>query len=289
MADKSRVLVLGATGQQGGAVARLLLERGHRVRALTRNTGSSEAKAIAAKGAELVQANSEEEESLEKAMKGVDAVFAVTTPFESGMDAEVRQGKTLVNAAKAVGVPHFVYSSVAWADRNTGIPHFESKWEVEKYLQGQNIRYSVLGPAAFMENAMADWSLPALKNGTLAMAVPADVPLAQIALADIAGFAALAIEQPARTEGKRTDIAGNMITGTDAAAVLSEETGRPINYFAVPIEQVRSSNEDLALMWEFFAKAPQIDVAGLRQKFHEVGWQDYRQWASKQDWKRILA
>src|SRR5688500_14947318 len=109
-----RVFVCGATGQQGGAVARLLLSRGHHVRALVRNAESPAAQGIRSAGAELVSGSMDDGAGLVRAMDGVDAVFAVTTPFEAGMDAEVRQGKNLANAARQTGA-RIVFTSVAWA------------------------------------------------------------------------------------------------------------------------------------------------------------------------------
>ncbi len=128
MTDSRRILVTGATGQQGGSVARRLLERGLRVRGMTRNVEGDAAKALTGLGAEMVSAEFTDSGSLSTALAGVDAVFAMTTPFEAGVEAETAQGVALVDAAADAGVDHFVYSSVASADKTTGIPHFDSKY-----------------------------------------------------------------------------------------------------------------------------------------------------------------
>src|SRR4051812_4292432 len=122
------ILVSGATGQQGGAVARSLLKRGFPVRALIRDLEKSEARALAEGGAELVRGDLEDRSSLERALEGVYSVFSVQNFYEGGYEGEVRQGETLADAAKAAGVQHVVYSSVGSAHRETGIPHFDSKW-----------------------------------------------------------------------------------------------------------------------------------------------------------------
>src|SRR5437868_8573042 len=144
------VVVTGSTGKQGGAVARGLLERGHKVRAVTRDPNSSQAKLLANTGAALVAAALEDTAAITKALEGATSLFAMTTPF-GGTDAETRQGIAAADAAKAAGV-HLVFTSVGSANRQTGIPHFDSKYEVEKYIAKVGVRATILAPVAFMEN-----------------------------------------------------------------------------------------------------------------------------------------
>ena len=135
MSGKLSVLVTGATGKQGGHLVRELLARGHSIRALTRKPESAAAAALAARGVTIVTGDFEDQGSLERAARGVDTVFAMSTPFGSSAKTETREGINIVRAASAAGVSHLVYASVAGADRATGIPHFDSKFEVEKELQ----------------------------------------------------------------------------------------------------------------------------------------------------------
>ena len=123
MSGKLNVLVTGATGKQGGHLVRELLAHGHSVRALTRKPESAGAGALAARGVTIVGGDFADQGSLERAARGVDTVFAMSTPFEGGETKETREGINLLRAASAVGVSHLVYSSVAGADRATGIPH----------------------------------------------------------------------------------------------------------------------------------------------------------------------
>src|SRR5215218_9722039 len=146
------IVVTGATGKQGGAVARSLLNRGFRIRALTRNPQKPEAQALADQGAEVVQGDMEDPSAMERLTEGAHGVFSVQNFWETGYDREVQQGKTVADAAKAAGVEHFVYSSVGSAHRQTGIPHFESKWEVEEYVRQIGLPYTILRPTAFMQN-----------------------------------------------------------------------------------------------------------------------------------------
>src|SRR5437868_3929137 len=151
MKQKLTVVVTGSTGQQGGAVARGLLERGHKVRAVTRDPSSSQAKSLANDGATLVSASLEDTAAITKALEGATSLFAMTTPFGGGVDAETRQGVAAADAAKAAGV-HLVFNSVGSANRQTGVPHFDSKYEVEKHIARIGVRATTLAPVYFMEN-----------------------------------------------------------------------------------------------------------------------------------------
>src|SRR5246127_3433555 len=150
MTQELTVVVTGSTGKQGGAVARGLLERGHKVRAVTRDPNSSQAKLLANAGATVVAASLEDTAAIMKALEGATSLFAMTTPF-GGTDAETRQGIAVADAAKAPGV-HLVFTSVGSANRQTGIPHFDSKYEVEKHIAKIGVRATVLAPVYFMEN-----------------------------------------------------------------------------------------------------------------------------------------
>src|SRR5512142_935435 len=171
MATSLSVLVTGATGQQGGALARLLLKKNHRVRALTRNPESAAARELKKLGAEPVSGNLEDRTSLERAMRGVDAVFSVSVPFESGVEGETRQGITVADAAKATGIAHLLYTSVPKADHFTGVPHFDSKTRVEQHIRQIGVPYTIIGPAFFMENLLSPWWLPGLRQGQFAIAI----------------------------------------------------------------------------------------------------------------------
>src|SRR5471030_2669395 len=132
MMQKMTVVVTGSTGKQGGAVAHGLLARGHKVRAVTRDPNSKQAKLLANAGASLVAASLEDTAAITRALEGATSFFAMTTPF-AGTDAEIRQGVAAADAAKAAGV-HLVFTSVGNANKQTGVPHFDSKYEVEKHI-----------------------------------------------------------------------------------------------------------------------------------------------------------
>src|SRR5258708_4158364 len=194
MAEELTVVTTGSTGKQGGAVARGLLERGHKVRAVTRDPDSSQAKLLANAGATVVAASLEDTAAITKALEGATSLFAMTVPF-GGTDAETRQGIAAADAAKAAGV-HLVFTSVGSANRQTGIPHFDSKYEVEKHIAKVGVRATILAPVAFMENLY--FIREQLAKGIYASALAPTRALAQVAVADIGAVAVRVLEDAGR-------------------------------------------------------------------------------------------
>lgn len=285
MPSQKVVLVTGATGSQGGAVVQALLRQGQKVRAMTRNAASSAAVRLSRQGAEVVTGNFTDQESLVRAANGVDTIFTMTTPFEAGLAGETAQGVAITDAARMSGVGHLVYSSVGSADQATGIPHFDSKYEVEKYIVSSGVPYTIIAPVYFMDNLIQPWTLPSLSQGKLALAMPAAYLLQQISVADIGAFAAAIIERREAVFGQRFDIAGDEISGNDSVAVLSKVTGREFVYEGFPAETLRAQSEDLVLMFEWFDHTGySADIKGLRRDFPEVKWHDFETWARQQDW-----
>jgi uncharacterized protein YbjT (DUF2867 family) len=279
------VVVAGATGRQGGAVARLLLDSGHQVRALTRRPGSQAAATLHLAGADIFEADFDDAASVQRAAEGADAFFLMATPFEEGIEAEARHGRRAARAAKDARVKHLVYSSVAGADRKTRIPHFDSKREVEEFLEGLGVPYTIVAPVFFMESLLGPMSLQRLRTGTLSLPLPPTRELQMIAVADIARFVRLVLERPSEFHGKRIDIASDSLTGTEMAKVLTQAAGRAISNSEAPLARVRAQSEDLARMWEWFDQVGyDTDISALRQDYPEVGWHDFRQWAREQDW-----
>jgi len=285
MPKKLNVLVTGATGKQGGHVVAELLARGHSVRALTRKPDSPAAAALAKRGVTIVTGDFEDQKGLERAARGVDTVFGMSTPYERGPETEIREGINILRAAASAGVTHLVYTSVAGADRASGIPHFDSKFAVEKEIQRSGVPFTIVAPVFFMENFLADWMLAGIAKGSIAMALPATRRLQQIAVADIARFTALVIERRGSFLGQRIDIASDELTNATAAAVIGEAAGRQIAYTALPIDAVRQQNEDLARMFEWFERVGyDADVIGLRELYPEVNWHRFSAWAREQHW-----
>ncbi|MFD3525400.1 NmrA/HSCARG family protein [Streptomyces sp. NPDC058653] len=227
--DNRTVLVTGATGGQGGAVARRLLAHGWGVLALVRDPDTRRAKELEALGAELVTGDLDDAPSLRAAARGVHGVFSVqpadmTAPHP---EAEVRQGRNVADAAASAGVAHLVYSSVGAAGRKSGVAHFDSKTEIEAYVGTLSVPTTVLRPVFFMENWL--YLLPEAENGERvgSIALDADIPLQMIALADIGRIAAEAFDRPAEFIGRRVEIAGDQLTVRQVAGFSAGLTTSP--------------------------------------------------------------
>lgn len=249
--DKT-ILVTGATGRQGGAVVRHLLKGGWKVRALTRKPDGAAAKILGGNGVQIVGGDLNDSDSIKKAVSGAHGVFSVQNSWEHGVENEVLQGTLLIEEAARAGVVHFVYSSAASADRSTGIPHFESKWQIEQRIHASGIPSTILRPVFFMENLLAPDTLSAIENGILALGNLPSKPLQMIAVDDIGAYAAIVFDNPAEYLGKAFAIAGDELTGPQMARTLGSFLDRSVEYRQTPIEQIRAFSSDYALMVEWF-------------------------------------
>ncbi len=285
MSKQLSVLVMGATGSQGGAVVRNLLPKGHRIRTLTRNPDSPKAKQLADQGVEVLKGDFNDSDSMVKAATGMDTVFAMSTPYEAGEEAETKQGIALADAVKQAGVGHLVFNSVGNGDRNTNIPHFDSKYKVEQHIASIKIPYTIVAPVFFMDNWFAPWFLPSIQEGTLKFAMPADRLLQQVSVDNIGAFSAAMIDRREKIFGKRFDIAGDELTGKETVAAISKASGRDIGYEGFDPEYMRADNADFAEMFSWFNKVGySADIKNLHKEFPEVQWQNFEQWTQQQDW-----
>lgn len=260
------VLVTGVTGKQGGAVARHLLEKGFVVRGMTRKPDSEAARRLADLGVETVQGDLEDADSLDRAVSGAWGVFAVQTMAEVGVEGEVEQGMRLAQIARVAGVEHYVYTSVGSAQLQTGIPHFESKWRIEQKVRSLGFPgYTILRPVFFMENLLTPW---VLQGDKLVLPLAPTTVLQMIAVDDIGKFGAMAFERPRELNRAEIDIAGDEATMPQAAATLSEALSRRITFVRAPIEQMRQTSEEMAIMFEWFERVGySVDMAGLEAKY----------------------
>lgn len=285
--DKSKdiVLVTGATGHQGGATARELLSLGYQVNAMTRKPDSPAAKALAARGATVVQGDLDDAASLRRALAGVWGVFGVQNTWEAGVEGEEEQGKRLAELARDAGVQHYVYTSVASADRGTGIPHFENKFRIEERVRGLRFpSHVVIRPVFFMENLDSPNFKPAIQQGRLEAGMPPTTALQMIAVRDIGQYGALAFERHSELNGQAIDIAGDEMTMPEAAAVLSTASDRHIDFVSVPIAAIRAFSEDYALMLEWFdAVGYDVDIRANAERFG-VAPTRFFDWAKTVDW-----
>jgi uncharacterized protein YbjT (DUF2867 family) len=259
------IAVTGATGQQGGAVARVLLGNGWKVRALTRDVGKPAALELKTLGAEVVVGDMDNRTDLDAALKGAYGVFSVQNFWlpDVGFEGEIRQGKNVADAAKAAGVNHLVYSSVGAAHRGMGQKHFESKWQIEQYVQSLGIPYTILRPAAFMENY--NWRRPHILDGTFAgMGLRPDKGVQIIAVEDVAAFVVLAFTNPDKFLGMTLELAGDELTESQIAATFSKVIGRPVALTG-PSGGWGASAEEMKAMHDFFnGTGYDADIIALR-------------------------
>jgi len=254
--SRNPIAVIGATGQQGGATARALLGAGASVRALTRRPDSDAARALAALGADVVPIDLDEPAGLRATFADVRAVFAMTTPgYEQRPDLEVTHGHAIADAAAGAGVPHVVYSSVGGAERHTGIPHFDSKRDVEEYLIAQGLSTTFVRPVFFMDN-FAQFLTPTVTDGALIvrLPLPPEVPLQMITAEDVGTVAAAVTLDPDRVSGGSIEIAGDERTGEQIAAAYQHHYGIPARYQALPIDVL--GDDDQRAMFGWFAHPP---------------------------------
>ncbi len=258
MPENKIVLVVGATGNQGGATARHLLGRGWAVRALVRDPDKPAAKELRELGAVLVRGDLDDPASLLEPLTGVHGVFSVQALAHepATLAAEVRQGKTIANLARDAGVAHFVYSSVGGAERHTGIDHFESKAEIERHIAGLGLPATILRPVFFMDNLLHFAQGQESEERLLALPLKADKPMQMIATDDIGHFASAAFDEPREFIGSQVELAGDAVTFPEVAEILERVTGHPTRFKPLPITE---------RMFEWFAESGyQADIDTLR-------------------------
>jgi uncharacterized protein YbjT (DUF2867 family) len=285
------VLVIGATGTQGGAVADHLLANDHDVHALTRSPESDAARALADRGATVVEGDLSDRAALTTAMADVDGVFLVTNFWEHGYEAEVQQGENAVDAAVEAGVDQFVFTSVGGAERDTGIPHFDSKYDIEQYLGAAvadtDLAHTVVRPVFFQQNLEANRE-DVLEEGVLALAMEPDVPLQMVDADDIGALVLRAVEAPERYDGEAIELASDELTLRAAAARVADVTGRDVRAQhldpAVLEEAMGEFGTEYRVMFEWFNEYGyqaaidelqadhDLDLTRLSEYLERAGW-----------------
>ena len=268
------VLVLGATGQQGGAVAAALRESGWCVRALVRDPGGESAVELSSKGIDVVRGDLDDPASIRAAMVGVHGVFSVQPSSGQGVaygvtdEQEIRWGKGIADAAAVAGVGHLVYSSVsAVGNGPTGIGHFDSKLAIERHIAGLDLRSTIVRPATFMELLM----LPGmgLDRGCLNFFMRPDRSAQFIAVRDIGTIVAAVFAAPDRFAGRTIEIAGDEMTGAQLGDSLSHASGEPIAYLRFPDDMLEGDAflGRLVALFDDGRLAGKADICALREEF----------------------
>ena len=282
------VLVTGATGRQGGAVIRYMLPKGWKLRALVFKADDSTVQRLTNQGTEVVRGNLEDPASLDRAVRGAYGVYSVQDFWSVGAKREVQQGKNIADAARKAGVEHFVYSSVGGAERNSGIDHWESKWEIENHIRKLGLPATMIRPAAFMENYYIDQVEIGILKGKLVDPIGADKPYQTIASSDIGAFVALTFERPKEFIGGALEIAGSELTNPEAAQVFSRVLGKPVKFQKLPMPMVRLFlGKEFYQMFRWFNRAGfNANIPELRRKYPEVQLQTLEEWLRAEGWHK---
>ena len=269
-ADKLPILVLGATGQQGGSVATALLKAGWRVRALLRDPFSPKSVALHDAGVELVQGSFADFEIVRTAMKDAHGVFSVL-PGDLAQDEEVHFGCRIADLAAESGITHFVYSSGASVgEKLTGVARFDAKPKIEAHIRKLPITASIVRPMIFMEMLVRPQY--GLDRDRFTFFLRPDQSMQLIAVDDIGKFVTAIFSDRARFGGKTLKIASDTVTGRDLEAIFTEAAGRSISYARLPHETL-ASNPDLRNLSESLEDGPladHVDLEIMRQINPEI-------------------
>ncbi|MFK0258572.1 NmrA/HSCARG family protein [Streptomyces sp. NPDC090445] len=292
---KKTVVVAGATGLQGRAVTHHLLRDGWQVRALTRDPDGLQATELAQAGAQVVQAQMEDVASLTAAAEGAWGLFSVQptvgspgTAPDFSADDEVRWGVNVAEAAHAAGIGHFVFTSVAEADRHLEekLPvNLVSKWRIEQHIAALGLPATILRPVSFMENFTGGY---ALRNGSLSTGLAPEVPQQIMAVDDVGAVTALAFSQPKGWIGRAVSLAGDELTPVQIASAIGEALGMPLPYVQIPIDAIRALSEDFAYANEWLnGHGYRADIPATRE-IHP-GTMDFRMWLERTGASQIAA
>jgi uncharacterized protein YbjT (DUF2867 family) len=235
------------------------------VRALTRNPDKPEARALVGHGTAVVRGDLNDPISLTRALEAVDSVYSVQAST-GGPEAELREGVNLISAAARQRLSLFAYSSVGSADQNTGIPHFDSKAQIEERLRRSGLPWVILRPVFFMENWLG--MRQAIDGGMLALPLKPETRLQMIAVDDIGIVAAKAFQHPGHWRGRTMELAGDELAMTELVSALERMAGREVLYQQVPWDQWEEQvGPDLARMWRWFEEVGyHADIAAARSE-----------------------
>ncbi len=278
------ILVTGATGNQGGAVARHLLQRNNfTVRAFVRDQNKLAAQVLKQAGAELVVGDFNDRASLDRALQGASGVFSVQN-FLHGLETEIREGKAVVDAAKAGGIQHFVYSSVGSAERNTGIPHFDSKFQIEEYIRAIGLPYTIMRPVFFFYNYNA--MRPMVEKGTLSQPLSPETKLQQLSEEDYGEMVAEVFDRPVDFLNREQEVASVNMTMAEIAAAFSHVLGKTVKYQQIPFEVFQQqAGEEMTIMYRWFENVNyKADLAELKRDFPELT--DFESYLRDHNWAK---
>jgi uncharacterized protein YbjT (DUF2867 family) len=289
MADQKRILVFGATGAQGGSVARHLLERGDvSVRCITRKPESEAARALRAAGAELVAGDLDDRASIEPAMRGCWGVFGVTNFWEH-FGKEEQHGRNLCDAVAASDVQCFIFSTLkSLKDLSGGkleVPHTDIKQQLEHYARDCNLPVIFAHVAYYYENFLTFFKPQRQDDGSYAFGFPqGDTPLAAYSVEDTGGVVGALFRQPQPFMGQTVGVVGDDRPPAEYADSMARATGERIRYNHISRDVYASFGfpgaEDLANMFDVqrrYVPNRKADLELSRRLYPHM--QTFDQWA----------
>jgi uncharacterized protein YbjT (DUF2867 family) len=285
--DGKVIAVVGATGLQGRALTRRLLDQGWQVRALTRNPAGRQAVALAALGADVVPADSADRASLERCFDGVHGVYSVQNHHISGYDGEIRQGRTVGDAAAGTNVRHLVYASAGVDTDKTGVGSWDTKIDVAEHLRGLGLPLTVLRPMAFME-LMTEKRFypPASVWHLMPKLMGEDQPVGWLSVDDLAVIAEKAFSDPGRFAGRDIALASDVQSIRQCRDIWRDVTGRAPRRFPMPVRLFeRFSGTDETTMWRWL-RDNHVDLDTEPARDIHPGARTVRQWLAERDGRR---
>jgi uncharacterized protein YbjT (DUF2867 family) len=283
--ERRTIVVTGATGLQGGAVARSLLGAGWHVRGLTRNAASKQAQTLTALGAEVVQGDMGEVDSLRPLFEGAYGVYSVQNPFIGGPQQEVRQGKNVADVAKEIGVQHLVYGSAGIRRKGTGIPSWETKLQVEDHMKALKLPLTILRPMAFMELMTNKKFFPAIAAWhVMPTLVGSGRRLPWLCTSDLGAIAARAFADTRSFVGKDLTLASDVRSLDECRSIYREVLGTNPRRFPIPVWMFKRFGfvgEDLTTMW-LWLRTGAVDLATAPTREILPDALTVRGWLSKQ-------
>ena len=281
------ILVTGATGHQGSAVAHHLLKRGNfQVRALVRDKHTPAAQSLHRLGAELFVGDLDEQASLEHALQGVYGVFSMQG-LNDGIEAEIREDKAIVDVAKALGIEHFVYSSVGSAERNTGVPHFDSKFQIEEYVRASGLPYTILRPVFFFYNY--DGMRAIVETGTLSQPLSPETKLQQLSEEDYGEMVADVFARFTDFANREIEVASGEMTMPEVAAAFTRVLGKNVAYEQIPFAAFeQQAGAEMTAMYRWFENVGYgADLAQLKRDLPAPT--DFESYLREDDWVKQAA
>jgi uncharacterized protein YbjT (DUF2867 family) len=282
------ILVTGATSRQGGAVIHHLLRNNLPVRALSRSPDSIQSQSLISKAVQVIKGDMGDPDSLVHAMNDCYAAFSIQNFFEYGAELEIRYGKNMADAAKKTGISHFVYSSVCNAGDHTGVPHFETKFIIEKYIQQIDLPATILRPVKFMENYYILQVFKGILGGKLFDPIKAGKKHQMIAADDIGAYAAAAFLDPDKCTGRVIELAGDELSNEQIAILMSQVLGTKMKFKRLPLFVARlMMDREMYLMFKWFnEKGFSADMEKTRLQFPSVIPTTLSKWLVNENWQR---